>query len=134
MGPAIFIALVLAVAYYIGSRTGKAKVASKEDDALKKEISKSDLSFDNTQYASMADRIESSLYGYTDDENTVYSVFSKLRTKSDLLQLIKTFGNRRLIWTFGGSNLNAWINNRLDTKEIAHVNDILSRNGIDYQF
>ena len=134
MGPAIFISLVLAVAYYIGSRTGKAKTASQTDDTLKKEISKSALSFEQTQYVSMADRLESALYGFTDDENTVFAVFSQLRTKSDLLQLIKTFGNRRRIWTIGGSNLNAWINNRLDTSEIAHLNDILSRNSIDYQF
>jgi hypothetical protein len=134
MGSAIFIAIVLAVAYYIGTRTGKAKQAGASEDVLKKEIQKTELTFEQTQFVSMADKLETSLYGFGDDENAVYSVFSKLRTKSDLLNLIKTFGNRRIIWTIGSANLNTWINNRLSTAEIAHLNDILSRNGIDYQF
>ena len=133
-GTAIFIAIVLAVAYYIGTRTGKAKQENKEENILNKEIQKGELSFDQTTYVSLSDKLETAMFGYTDDENAVYSVFTKLRTKSDVLQLIKTFGNRRIIWTVGGSNLNQWLNNRLDVSEIAKVNDILSRNSIDYEF
>lgn len=134
IGPAVFIAIVLIVAYYIGSRTGKAKSQSQEEDTLKKEIKKPELSFEQTQFAGMADKIETALYGFTNDEEAVYSVLKKLRTKSDVLQLIKTFGNRRMIWTIGGANLNTWFNTRLNTSELAQVNDILSRNSIDYQF
>lgn len=133
-GAAIFIAIVLAVAYYIGTRTGKAKSESKEEDVLNKAIQKGELSFDQTTFVSLADKLENSMYGYGDDEETIYSVFTKLRTKSDVLQLIKTFGNRRIIFTIGSSNLNQWLNNRLDVSELAKVNDILSRNSIDYQF
>lgn len=134
LGPSIFVAIVLAVAYYIGTRTGKAKKDNKEEAILDKEIVKNQLSFDQTTYVGLADKLESAMYGYTDDEQAVYSVFTKLANKSDLLQLIKTFGERRMTFYIGGSNLNQWINNRLDVGEIAKINDILSRNNIDYQF
>jgi hypothetical protein len=134
LSTALIGALILAAAYYIGTRTGKAKKEGEEENALKKEIQKDELTFEQTQYSSMADKLEVAMYGFTTDEDSVYSVFAKLRSKSDVLNLIKTFGTRRIIWTFGNSNLNTWINTRLATAEIAHLNDILSRNGIDYQF
>lgn len=130
----VALALILGVAYYIGSRTGKAKKATAADDLLKKEINNSDLSYEQSQFVAMADKLETSMFGFSDDENAVYSVFAKLRTKSDLIQLIKIFGNRRMSFSIGGANLNAWINSRLEASEIAKVNDILSRNNIDYQF
>ena len=132
--PVVFIAAILGLAYYLGSRTGKAKKQNQTDDTLKKEISSGALTYEQTQYVSFADRLETAMYGYTDDEEAVFDVFSKLRNRSDLLQLIRAFGERRIIWTIGKSNLNAWISNRLETKEIARINDILKRNNIDYQF
>ena len=131
---AIFVALILGAAYYIGTRTGKAKKEGETDDVLKKEINKNELTFEQTQFASMADKLETAMYGYGDDENTIYAVFTKLRSRSDVLNLIKTFGERRMIFNLGTANLNQFISARLDTSEIAKVNDILSRNNIDYQF
>jgi hypothetical protein len=131
---AAIIALILGAAYYIGTRTGKAKKEGQADDAIKKEIDKKELTFEQTQFASMATKLETAMFGYTDDENAVYAVFTKLRSRSDVLNLIKTFGERRMIFNLGNANLNQWINTRLDTSEIAKVNDILSRNNIDYQF
>lgn len=128
------IVIALVIAYYVGTRTGKAKKESAADDLLKKSIDTAALSYEQTQYTALADKLETAMYGYTDDEKSVYSVIAKMRNKSDLLQLIKSFGTRRMIWTWGDSNLNTWINSRLDTSEVAQVNDILSRNSIDYQF
>jgi hypothetical protein len=131
---AIIVAIILVIAYYLGNRTGKGKAVSADTEALKKEIQKSELSYDQTTYEALADKLETAMYGYTDDEAAVYAVFAKLRNKSDLLQLITSFGERRIIFTWGNSNLNKWINNRLDASEIAKVNDILARNNITYNF
>jgi hypothetical protein len=131
---AAIVALILGAAYYIGTRTGKAKKEGAADDVLKKAINNNELTFEQTQYVALAAKLETAMFGYSDDENAVYAVFTKLRTKSDVLNLIKTFGERRMIFTLGNANLNQWINTRLDTSEIAKVNDILSRNNIDYQF
>ncbi len=128
------VVIALVIAYYIGSRTGKAKKENEAEDQLKKEIDRAALTYEQTQYSALADDLEAAMYGFRDNENTVYAVMAKMRNRSDLLQLIKSFGMRRIIWTWGNSNLNAWINNRLDTAEIAQVNDILARNSIDYQF
>lgn len=128
------IVLALVIAYYVGTRTGKAKKESEADDIIKREIDKSAVSFEQTQYSAFADKLESAMTGFGDDEKSVYAIFGKLNNKSDVLSLIKAFGQRRQSFTVGGANLITWINNRLDSSEIAEINDILSRKGIDYQF
>ena len=128
----IFALVTLIVMYYLGSRSGKAKNTGTK--GFKDEITKNALTYDLSQYSGFADRLESAMFGFTDDEEAVYDVFSKLRNKSDLLQLINIFGSRRIMTTIGGSSLPIWINNRLDKSEIQRVNEILSRNNIDYTF
>jgi len=59
-------------------------------------------------------------------------MFGKLRTNSDVLQLIKSFGERGdFIYKEG---LTKWLASELNETEIAKVNDILKRNNITYQF
>lgn len=128
----VFGFIVLVVAYYLGSRTGKAKTSG--NNSISGEISKSALSYDLSQYVSFADRLQAAMYGFTDDEDAVYDVFSKMQTKSDVLQLITTFGNRRPIWHFGTTGLPIWINTFFAGSEIQHINEILAKNNIDYQF
>lgn len=127
----IFGLIVLVIAYYLGNKTGKGKAANEPV----KDLNKSDLTYENSDYTSFADRLYIAMSGLMgDDEETIYSVISKLRTKSDVLQLIKSYGTRRLQWTLGNSNLNEWFNYRLNKEEISKVNDILGRNSIQYQF
>ncbi len=128
------IAIILVIAYYIGTRTGKGKAGAANDEALKKELNQGTLSFEQSQYVAMADRLSTSMSGFTDDEDAVFSVISKLRTKSDVLNLIKSFGTRRPSFSIGTASLNEWFYLRLDESEIAKINEILSRNSIDYQF
>ena len=128
------IVIALVIAYYVGSRTGKAKKEGAAEDLLKREIDKNSLTYEQTQYVSFADKLEQELNSTFIDENSIYSVFSKMRNKSDLIQLIKSFGMRRMKWYWGDSSLNMWINTKLETPEIATINDTLSRNSIDYQF
>lgn len=128
----IFALVVLVLFYFFGTRSGKAKKAG--NNSVSGEISKANLTYQISQYVSFADRLETAMFGFTDDEEAIFDVFSKMRNKSDLLQLITTFGNRRPIFNFGSASLAVWINNRLDKSEIQRVNEILARNNIDYQF
>jgi hypothetical protein len=127
----IFALVTLVVAYWFGSRTGKGRGFS---DLVNKEITGNQLTYEPSQYLSFAERLEQAMYGLTDNENAVYAVFAKMRNKSDVLQLIKAFAERRMFLTIGKSDLGTWINYRLSNSEIEHINEILSRNNIDYSF
>lgn len=130
----IFALVVLVLFYFFGTRSGKAKKAAATDGSYKAETAGKNLSYDLSQFATFADKLESAMFGFTDREETIYSVFTKLRTKSDLFQLITTFGTRRIIFSFGSADLPTWINTRLDQSEIHKINEILNRNNIDFQF
>lgn len=129
----VFALVVFIVFYYFGSRTGKRK-QTQAADPYKTGTTANALTYDLANYASLADRLESAMYGFTDDEEAIYAVFSKLRNQSDLYQLITAFGSRRPIWHIGTADLATWLNTRLDTPEIQKINEILARNNISFQF
>jgi hypothetical protein len=131
----IFGLIVLVLAYYLGGRTGKAKNQNADAKAIAKDIDQSALSYETSQYDAWAQKIFIALYDLFKDQDAVYSVFSKMRTKSDVLQLIHVFGvKKNLFWAFDGKTLPEWIYQRLNEDEINKINDILKRNNIDYQF
>jgi len=128
----IFGFIVLLVAYYFGTRTGKSKAVAAAGDQLAKDISKTDLTYDLSQYTIFADRAYDAMYDFGTDEEALYVMFGKLRTNSDVLQLIKAFGVRGdFIYKEG---LTKWLSSELNNIEIEKVNDILKRNNITYQF
>ncbi len=131
MGAFALIAVV--VFYYFGSRRGKGLGVMSASAALNKEIEQNPLTYELSQYGVFADRLEVAFMG-TDDEQAIYSVFSDMRNRSDVLQLIKSFGKRRQEYTIGKVGLSTWISYQLKNKEIAEINDILARNYIDFKF
>lgn len=126
----IFAVIAVILAYIFGSRWGKSKAVS----ALESEIESSQLTYDLSQYSTLADRLETAMFRFNDDEDAIYAVFAKCRNKSDVLQLISSFGTRRMLVTIGKSNLTTWLYYKLSDKEIQHINEILTRNNINYQF
>lgn len=134
LGIGLFVLVTLVIAYFFGSRTGKGKAEASEEKELQKEINQNPLSYEKSQFSGFADRLEQAMTGFADDEATIYAVFSKLRNRSDVLQLIEVFGNRRMSFTIGSSNLTTWLNYRLSKPEIGKINEILERNNINYQF
>ena len=131
----IFAAVVLVIAYYIGSRTGKSKAKAGAGDQLAKDITGSELTYDKSQYSIYADGIWTAINGVFVDDSAINTLMGKMRTKSDVLQLITTFGNRSLLpFGIGGGTLPEWIYQRLNAKEIGEVNDIMYRNNITYTF
>lgn len=136
LGAVILGVIVFVVFYYFGSRNGKAAAAGNDEGAAEQKAAEqaNPLTYELSQYTAMADRLESAMFQINTDEPAVYDVFSKLRNKADMLKLNQVFGNRRQLWTWGGSNLARWISDQLDPDEIEHVNEILARNNIDYQY
>lgn len=130
----IFAVIAIVLFYVLGTRTGKGKETEDDEDKLDAEIKKKELTYDISQYLTFADKLYTAMSSIMDDEDAIYSVMTSLRTKSDVLQLIKSFGDRRIQFTLGSSPLSQWFQNRLSKSEIAKINEILSRNSISFQF
>ena len=94
------------------------------------------LSFPIAQYQMMADIIEEATDTSGTDTDAVYGVFLQLKNNTDLLQLIKAYGQR---WNFmfgvplGKFSLQQIINSELDGTEKATLNQILLGKGISIQ-
>ena len=110
----------------------KRKKATKEqDDYIKdveKQIDKSDLSYANSEYTQMANKLYSAMKGIGTNENAIYDVFSQLETESDVRKLISTYGSK------DGMTLQQWLIDDLSNRELQKVNDILAKNNINYSF
>ncbi len=130
----IFGFIVLLVAYYLGSRTGKAKVKAAASDQLANDIEKTALTYDLSEYNIFAERAFMAVYDIGTDEEALYVLFGKMRTNADLLQLIAAFGKRGNFMQGGAKTLGEWIYSDLNNAEVEKVNEILQRNNITYQF
>jgi len=125
--------IALVVAYYFGSRTGKAKsTVLNEAGNAANEINTAGLSYDLSVYDQMANKIYEAVSGvFTTDEQAVYSEVSRLRTKDDVLQTIKAFGSRGF-FGFKGT-FTEWIYQSMSSGEIEQINTIFTRNNIDFK-
>jgi hypothetical protein len=131
----IFALVAGLIAYYIGTRTGRGLSASAAAAQLDGEILANPLTYELSQYDVFADRLQSSMITLADDEAAIYAVFSKMRNRSDVLQLIKTFGSRgSWVWNVAGGSLSNWMALKLSNNEIGRINEILSDSKIDFQF
>lgn len=128
----VITAIILVVAYYLGSRTGKGKAGAADIEALKKEISAGALTYEKTQYETFSQRLFIALYDLFSDEEEVLAVFTKMRTKSDVLQLITTFGKRGSWIQLGEKTLPEWL--YFKSFDVSKINDILQRNAIQFEF
>lgn len=89
-------------------------------DRSKLTVTPSDAAlFANTLYGAMQD--------FGTDEETIYSIISKISTKDDMLLVIKAFGMKKYLWGardpwFGQEyNLIGWLRSELSGKEIAKI-------------
>lgn len=142
----IGIAIVVIVAVILIIR----KVTKKSDsekglDEIGKNVEKTNLSYETSQYATFADSLESNLSdkGITAglmgvNQKGVYEVFRKMQNEDDVKQLIVAFGTRqfRKAYTFGvyDCTLSQALSLLMTTGEIKEINEILKDNNINYQF
>ncbi len=97
-------------------------------ESLDEEINQNDISLTQMQLNTFASSLYAAMDGPGTDEDKIYNVFRAMGTRSDVLQLIKTFGVK------DGETLTEWMYGDLSSKEIDKINTILANNNINYQF
>ncbi|MDO4727084.1 MAG: hypothetical protein Q4A56_07705 [Porphyromonadaceae bacterium] len=97
-------------------------------DQANNEIKDGDVTLTPSAIHNLADRIYSAVLGPGTDEEAIYSAFRQLRTRSDLMSLIRVFGIRKR------KTLSEWLTEDLSQAEIEKLNAILVTNKINYSF
>jgi hypothetical protein len=128
------IILLIAIVYFVARKAIKAIKSDKDIKELDEEIKANALSYPLNQYLSMADTLDSSFTYITTDEDTIYSVFKKMNTLSDVLQLNKAFGLREFYGFWGEMSLAAYLQRGLSLNEKEEVNKILKTNNVNFSF
>lgn len=97
-------------------------------ESLDEEINQDDITLTQMQLNTYASSLYVAMNGMGTDEDKIYNVFRAMGTRSDVLQLIKTFGVK------DSETLTEWLYADLSAKEIDKINSILANNNINYQF
>ena len=91
-----------------------------------------------SQYVQFADKLYNAMITSNPfqgtDEEAIYSVMRLMKNDVDINMLVKAFGTRRMEFSLKGGGLAAFLQDDLNTKEMATVNKILSDNKINYRF
>ena len=134
----IYIALALvaaaAIIWIVCELTGttaklKDKYAQKKlDELLENEISAPAVTLNEATAKALADKLYEAMDGWGTDESAIFEVMNEMKSRSDVLMLIRTFGVR------DGKNLVQWITSELNAKDRAQVNNILATNNVNYKF
>lgn len=95
---------------------------------LDEEISPEKVTITQEQFNSFASKLYHAMKGLGTREQDIFDVFEQMQSRSDVLQLIKTFGIK------DGDNLKAWLYDDLNSSEINKINQILATNGVNYIF
>jgi len=116
---------------------GKSEEEKREEKAQKSReyTYKNGATFEDFQYKDWADALNSAIMeGATEDEETVYNIFEKLKTIGDINKLIEAFGTHRQMFTASWISLPQAITTYFSKSEIKKLNGIISANGINYSF
>lgn len=119
--------LLKKVAELLKSKQGKDTVKDAE-----KEIEKSDLSYTDSTYSTMASILFKAMEGTGTDYDPIKRVIEKLKTKSDWLKLVSTFGVKKVsnfVYDFEGS-LVEWLIDELSDSQQVEISDILAKIGV----
>lgn len=135
---AIAISIILVVAIIlIAFLWKKIKVAiitakSKIDNVnlINEEITSTGIppSYSDSQYNVYAQQLYTAMKGLGTDENAIYTVFRQMKNRVDILKLFAAFGTR------DGQDLYEWMAGDLSSWNFNKINNILTDNGVDYQF
>lgn len=134
---AVQISIALAVIVLVWIIYRRFRKTDDRQDTLDNDIKTDNLSHIESYYFVLADKIQTAVEGFGTDEELIYSVMQQMKTNSDVLQLIKTFGKRSFLNGFGvawKATLTEVLNYELSAKKLARVNEILSENGVNMKF
>lgn len=97
-------------------------------DEANAEIDVNKTTLTQSQLNTLSTKIYSALKGAGSDEDAVYAAIEEVQNRTDLLQLIKTFGVKDSL------TMKEWLYDDLSVDEIAHINNILASKNINYVF
>lgn len=125
----LVIAIVIVFKYkdiknLIMDKTANQKLVDEANTTIKVE----DISITQDQFHTYAQKLYKAMKGAGTDEKAIYEVFEAMNSRSDVQQLIKTFGVK------DGENLAEWLYDDLSAGDIEHINAILATKSINYQF
>jgi len=126
--------LLLLIVFFTIRKAIKSIRNDNYQNKLDEEIKANELSYPLNQYISMADQIDGAFTYLTTDEKTIYNVFKKMNTLSDVVQLNKAFGVRKFYGFFGDASLAVFLQKGMDLNEIAEINKILKTNNVNFSF
>ena len=132
---AVVIAIIIVIA--VKWQQLKAWIQTKQyEKTIDEQITKSELTLTTAQAQGIADKMYAAMNGAGTDEEVLYSAFESIETYSDLMLVIKCFGNRKGSWSWfrSESSLMQWIADDCSAKEIARINAILTSKNINFTF
>jgi len=142
IGIIVLVIVIIAVKSLINSF--KQTPEEKNENRIINSIDKKNVTLKDAEFVTMSDSLDAAFnYVFGTDEEAIYRVLERLSTIDDLFMLMSVFGQRSSDWreiifaplaAKGDSGLGSWISSELDEEEIAKVNEILSKKGIDYKF
>lgn len=100
------------------------KVAPSLKDTV---ITRENLTISTSDAALFANTLYGAMLDFGTDEKTIFSIMDKIKTKDDMLLVIKTFGMKMYLWgtraAFLGQdyNLIGWLRFELSDKDIAKI-------------
>lgn len=132
---AIVIVVIVLLAVYWNKI--KARIADRRlERSFDEQIVASEVTMTQQQASALADKLYSAMDGSGTNEQKIYSVFDQINSYSDLMMVMKAFGERKGFWGWFGSKsgLVEWINDDCSNDEIAKINAILASKNINFSF
>lgn len=128
----LFILIFVIIMFFVINGAIKKSKSDKENkekiQQYESEIQNDKLSFSNSEYQSMADKVYKAVKGVGTDEDAIFEVFQRIRTNSDVLKLKSVFGVR------DGMDLDEWIQDDLSDEDIDQINGYLRQRNISITF
>lgn len=121
-------------------KDGSDTVANAKDELAQLSESGTSPNYSSSQFAGWSDSLQEAMEGVGTDEEVILNVFKYMKNKADVLALIKAFGIRDytddkfIIWNVKPFNLNQWLANELSVSNLADLNSLLKKEGINYTF
>ncbi len=121
-----------------GAKEQQQTTTSVKTDIQKEAAKGEQPSYSDSNYKTLADKLYSAMNTSGTDESAIFAVFEQMKTKLDILKLVESYGVRQLyqfgIPIGGKQNLAQALSDELSDSEIARVNQILFKKGINYKF
>ena len=135
----LIVVAVIAVIVVLWVNWGKLKAYIKTKQIEKtydEQITSSELTLTTAQAQGLADKLYAAMDGPGTDEDAIYSAFNAMNSYSDLMLVMKLFGQKKSSWSLFGreSSLMEWIAADCSDTEIAKINAILASKDINFTF